>query len=221
LGQYGELRLGLEFGHLHARDKTNLNLYEFKGYRGGYNGRLNLDMMEAASFSRYGYRLQSRIFLGDDKLGSDLTYTKAEVKATWVNSWNKNSFFVGTNGGSSLGTDLPEFEFFTLGGPEGLEGFRAARLRGQTYVLGALGWYRKIKGHPSPYSTSWYVGAKIEAGNAWRELEHARMDDLHLSASVSLAIDTIVGPFRLAYSRADTGDDAVSVSLGRLVEFLE
>lgn len=221
LGHYGEFRMGLEYGSVHARDKTNLNLYEFKGPMGGFVGNLNFDMLDASVLPKNGYRISSRLYFGTEGLGSEKDYTKGEARLLGVKSWGKDSFYLTAKGGGSFGTDLPEFEYFTLGGNEGLEGFRTGRLRGQIYGLGTFGWYRKIKGHPSPYSTSWYVSTKVEVGNAWRDRELARVDDMHFSGSVALIIKTIMGPFRMAYSRTDDGNDSVSLTLGRLLNFLD
>ena len=67
LGRYGEVRLGLEYGHLKANDKTNLDLYSFDGARGGYVLSLDLDMLDAPVFPRRGYKLLSRAFFGADR----------------------------------------------------------------------------------------------------------------------------------------------------------
>ena len=221
LGKYGELRTGIEYGYLKANDKTSLGLYDFEGSRGGFTTALNLDMLDAAVFPRKGYKLLSRVFFASDSFGPELNYTKIEGIGTLLDTWSKNTFILGLNAGTSLGTDLPEFDMFTAGGQAGLAAYQPERFRGQAYGVASLGWYRQIKGHPSPYSTSWYVGAKLEAGNAWRDQDLVSLDDLLYCASVSLMIKTIIGPLSTAYSRALDGSDSLMITLGQLVPFLD
>jgi NTE family protein len=221
LGHYGEVRGGVALGHLWAKDRTELDLYDFNGPRGGYTAELNLDMLNAANFPTAGYKLQTRAFFADEAFGSGLNYTKVEGIGTTFVTWNRNTFGLGLRGGSSLQTALPEFAMFTIGGPESMEGYRPDQFRGEFYGVGTIGWYRQIKGHPSPYSTSWYLGAKVEAGNAWRDQDAASLDDLRYCASVSLMIKTLIGPMAVAYARAEDGADAFSITLGRIIPFFE
>jgi NTE family protein len=218
---YGEVRAGIEYGHMKANDRTRLGLYDFDGVRGGYNVELNLDMLDAAVFPTRGYRLRARTFFGSETFGSGLNYTKALVQGSVVTTVSGNTFTLGVRGGSSLGTSLPEFDMFTAGGPENLQGYRPAQFRGQETGVASLAWYRKIKGHPSPYSTSWYVGARLEAGNAWRFREDAGLDDLRYCASASLMISTILGPLSFTYGRAEDGDDTLTMTLGRTASFFD
>ncbi len=221
LGHFGELRVGVEYGHMHATDKTNLNLYSFEGPRGGYTASLNLDMLDAAVFPQGGYRLLSRAYFGQKHLGADLEYTRLEAIGTLVRTWSNQSFAFALHGGSDLDTDLPEFDLFTLGGPEGLEGYRPDQFRGQVYGLASLSWYSRIKGKQQLFSTLWYVGAKIEAGNAWRLSKDASLDDLRYCASVSLMFQTFLGPVSATYARSEDGADALSLRLGNLLPFFD
>lgn len=221
LGHYGEIRAGIEYGHLKANDRTRLNLYDFNGVRGGYTASLNLDMLDASVFPTGGYRLMSRVFFGTPGFGSGLEYTKVQGLFSLVRSLARNTILLNLQGGSNLGTNLPEFDLFTAGGPGLLEGYAEDLFRGKVYGVMSLGWYRQIKGHPSPYSTSWYVGARVEAGNAWRFPEEAGLDDLLYSGSVSLMIKTLMGPLAVTYSRGEEGSDAMSITLGKTVSFLE
>lgn len=221
LGHYGEIRGGVEYGHLKANDRTRLNLYDFDGPRGGYTATFNVDMLDASVFPTRGFRLLSRAFFGSEAFGSGLNYSKAEGVGTLVRSWSRNTFFLGAKGGSNLGTDLPEFDLFTAGGPGSLEGYGLDQFRGQAFGVATLGWYRQIKGHPSPYSTSWYLGAQVEAGNAWRDPRVAALDDLLYCGSVSLMVKTLLGPVALTYARGEEGSDALSVTLGRTLSYLD
>ena len=221
LGRSGELRVGVEYGHLRAADKTNLHFYEFENDRGGYTASLDLDELDSSIMPRSGYRLSGRAFWGRPELGGNLDYARVHARASLVRSLGADTFTLNMAGGSALHTDLPEFAAFTLGGPENLEGYQPDSLRGDVFGLLGLRWYRQIKGHPSPYSTSWYLGTRIEAGNVWPSHGAMTLDKMKLSASVSLTVKTIMGPLTLSIAQGDGGRDALSATLGGVVPFLE
>lgn len=219
LGRVGEIRLGVEYGHMRASDRTGLGLYDFSGPRGGVQATLNLDMLDSGIFPTRGYRLFSRVFVADENFGSNLSYTKAEGIGALYRTWEGQTFTLELKGGSSLDQDLPEFDKFTLGGPFFLEGYRPEQFRGNHFGLVALSWYTQIKGSPSPYSLSWYLGSKLEAGNVWSERQHFSTGDLRYSASLSLMVKTLLGPIAATYARAEDGSDSLSLTLGRLLPF--
>ena len=86
------------------------------------------------------------------------------------------------------------------------------------YGLAGLGWHYRLGGLSSPYSTQWYVGANLEAGNAWRSPDAAGFDDLLGCAAVLLGARTLLGPLVLSYARALDGNDAFYLTLGRLYD---
>ncbi len=221
LGRTGELRVGAEYGHLHAQDKTNLHLYDFKDTRGGIRAALDLDLLDASIMPRHGFRFSGRAFWGRPDLGGDLDYTTLEARTLLVRSWGRDTFAWGLAGGSSLDTDLPLFAEFTLGGPERLEGYQSDSLRGAVYGLASWQWYRQIKGSPSPYSTAWYMGARVEAGNAWAGQDLVTLDKMKLSASLSLTVKSLFGPLTVSVSQGDGGHDALSATLGGVMPFLD
>ncbi|HPF70535.1 MAG TPA: patatin-like phospholipase family protein, partial [Candidatus Krumholzibacteria bacterium] len=221
LGVAGEIRGGVNYGHLSTEDRTGLSLAEFDGAYGGWVGRIAFDMMDSPVFPSHGFEGWFRVFRCDPAFGSGLDYTQAQGVFRTVTTAGRNTYGITFQGGSSLGTTLPEHAMFTLGGIGRLTAYASDVFRGESYGHAALMWYRHIGGGLSPYSTKWYVGASVEAGNAWREAREAGLDDLRGCASAFIGANTMLGPLLVTYGRAGDGHDAYYVTLGRVFSLLD
>ncbi len=216
LGHWGEIRIGLDYGYLKASDRTGLSLAEFNGLRGGYLVSLKFDKIDFPFLPRKGLAGEVRYFAGRPEFGSDLEYDRLSGKIAGAHTWSGNTFHLTLEGGTNFGTTLPEFHMFTLGGMNRLMGYQHSQLRGQRYALGQLRWYHQILGHPSPFSTSWYMMVQGEVGNAWYFPEDAGLRNLHYTGSVGIVATTVFGPLTIAYGRSNHGNDSVYVTLGIL-----
>ena len=123
---------------------------------------------------------------------------------------------VGAEGGGSLGTDLPAYNQFTLGGLFSLSGLERGQLRGPYAGVVRGGMLYRLARGPSPIAKGVYFGAYAEAGNVWDQSDEIG-EDLIFAGTVLFGIDTILGPFYLAYGAADTGQDGFYVSLGQVL----
>ena len=221
IGHWGELRVGADIGHLRVSDRTGLSLAEFDGPRGGLRTTLKFDKVDVPILPRHGYFGEVNYFSGYPEFGSDLEYQKLSARIAAANTWNGNTLHLSLEGGSDLGTDMPEFDMFTLGGMNRLMGYQRGQLRGQSFALGQMRWYHKLMGQPSPFSTSWYIVLQAEAGNAWYSTDEAGFDNLHYTGSIGFVGTTVFGPLTIAYGRADDGNDAAYVTLGVLSQSIE
>jgi len=214
IGHWGEVRLGADFGHLLASDRTGLSLAEFDGMRGGYRAILRFDKIDIPFLPRSGYEGHVRYFAGRPEFGSDLNYDRFDMHIGGAKTWGGNTFNASIEGGTNFGSVLPEFDMFTLGGLNRLTGYEQNQIRGQRYGLAQVRWYHKLVGQPSPFSTSWFLVIQGEAGNAWYNAEEAGFDDLRYTGSIGLVGTTMFGPLTIAYGRADDGNDAAYITLG-------
>lgn len=74
-------------------------------------------------------------------------------------------------------------------------------MTGQDAVLGTAVLYHKFGGPIVPF----FVGAGMEAGNAWEDIGGARWEDVLTSGTVFAGFDTVIGPVQaaLAYNNDD------------------
>jgi NTE family protein len=221
IGPIGEVRAGMAYGWVQATDKSDLGLDETDGPRGAWVAELGLDMFDAVVLPTRGYRAKGSLFLSREYLGSEADYDKLELGAATVKSWGSHSVSISSEGGTNLGTDLPDYETFTLGGLSQLSGYQVDEIRGQVYGVGALTWYKSFTGIASLISPAWYLGVQFEAGNAWDRAAQMRIDDLRYTVTLALMAKTLIGPTSVGYSRTFDGHDTFHLSLGGLMTRLD
>ncbi len=220
LGHYGEVRAGLDFGHLTAYDKTGLSLAEFKGNRGGFVFSMNFDMLDKPFLPRRGYKAKAKIFIGTETFGSNLDYQRLTGGFGFAFPTGAGTIHCSIEGGSDLDTKMPEFHMFTLGGFGQVSGLLSQQLRGDAYGLGKIAYYHKMKGDMSPMTTTWYWFVQGEAGNTWDDQKEASLTDLIIAASLGIAGTTPMGPLALAYGRTEYGADTFYLTIGLLSGFM-
>jgi NTE family protein len=100
--------------------------------------------------------------------------------------------------GDPLGSTVPFYDQFTLGGFLNLSGYAHNQLRGSSYGLAeAIFYYRLSSGGAIIQAT--YLGASAEAGTVWAQGQPRSLGDLRGAGSVFLSAETLLGPFYFAY----------------------
>lgn len=103
-----------------------------------------------------------------------------------------------------------------LGGLTNLSGFTERELAADQLALVRAIYYRRLGNSSRLYSSPYYVGGSLEAGNVWDERDDIG-EDLIGAGSVFFAVDTFIGPVFFGYGRADTGDQSWYLNLGSLL----
>ncbi|MFT5232464.1 MAG: NTE family protein [Candidatus Krumholzibacteriia bacterium] len=221
LGHVGEIRAGVLYGHLNSSDRTGLSLAEFNGRRGGYVASLGFDMVDLPVLPRHGWKAGFNYFRGDPEFGSDLDYRRLSAAIGIAHTFGRHTFHLTAKAGTSLNTNMPEFDLFTLGGLARLSGLNRDQLRGDDFGLGTLAWYTRLSSAASPYATTWHLAVQYETGNTWYNVENPALDSLEHAGLIGLVGTTFAGPFSIAYGRTAKGNDALYVTLGVFANFLE
>jgi len=220
LWNFGELRAGVLYGHQELKNKTATPLSESSGPHGGYTARLGIDLLDDPVFPTRGIAGEARMFLVRRDFGDDTDYDRLQARARGVGTLAGNSFALGLEGGSDLGSSLPDHEEFTLGGLFRLSGYHDRQIHGPTYGLISGRWYRPISSSAGLFATTWYVGLGLEAGDAWTSASEARLGELRAGFHLALMVKTYLGPGILAYGRTRDGHDAVYLLIGSVSDFL-
>ena len=116
--------------------------------------------------------------------------------------------------GTRLGTALPNYDAFSLGGPLNLSGFQANQLLGTGMRLGRLIYYYRL-GEAGRFLNAYYVGGSVEAGNVSERLNGPSSPGLIWASLLFVGADTIIGPLYLATGYAEGGHTAVYLFLGK------
>lgn len=215
-GRYGEFRSGISRGRLNTDlDTGGVLVNASRVNTGGWRASLTLDQLDSANFPRHGISLQSDLFLSRDRLGADQEYDQLATRLVDAGSWGRTSLAGVVSYGSDLGTSLPPYAEFTLGGFLRLSGLPPDSLRGQTSALALVSLYRQIGRMPAGVGRGIYFGGSVEAGNAWPAGVRPAWDDLRPAGALFLGVDSSFGPMFLGYGRSDTGAGSFYLFLGR------
>ncbi|MGH9750803.1 MAG: BamA/TamA family outer membrane protein, partial [Candidatus Polarisedimenticolia bacterium] len=216
IGRYGEVRLGAARGRVDARERIGPGtLPEFDGDLAGWTGRVVFDRLDDSNFPHGGRLILLEAFLARRGLGSELDYDKLSGGVVQVWSRGRHHAFVSLSAGTNLGSTIPFFDEYRMGGLFNLSGFREGQIRGQMFGVTRFGWYRRSGKLSGIFGRGIYVGAWLEAGNAWQTRDAIGGDTLHYTGTAALGVDTFFGPLYFAYGRSDGGHDVVYLSLGR------
>src|SRR5437867_141640 len=216
LDRYGEVRVGVVRGRVKAAAAVGTSsLSEFDIATGGLTGRIVIDRLDNPYFpaqGRYGF---VDLFLSRRSLGADVSYDKMAGSFSQVFHRGRHRVYVALDGGTNLGTEVPFYDDFLVGGFGSLSGFKEGQLRGPLFGVARLGYYARSGGLSGRFGRGVYLGGWVEAGNAWANRSEARLDNLIYSGTVGAGVDTFLGPAYLVYGRSDDGHDAFYLSLGR------
>jgi len=215
LGQWGELRLGGYYGKADIEVRLP-DREERKDTLSGYELRFSVDRMDKAFFPRHGtwFRLEGRA--SREQMGADQEYERLELFFNKALSLGKNTFVLRLRAGGDFDTDLPFYDDFELGGFLNLSGYRRNELRGQKLGYAALVYYRRLNQSRGLFGMNYYLGASLEAGNTWLDVEPVTFDSLLPAGAVYFGADTLFGPIYLGVAKAEGAGTTAYLQLGRI-----
>ncbi len=181
----------------------------------GPRARLVLDQLDYALFPGAGYRFEFEAALGQRRgpAGSE-DFHRLQTRGTWALSQGRHTLNAhlrasfSDEGGSAL------VGRYTLGGFHDLSGYLPQQLSGNHVLLGRMTWYLRLK-QDVVLTRGFFLGASLEAGNAWMRSSAISLGDLRVGSSVFLGADTGVGPMYLGITHAPRGSTGVMFFIGR------
>jgi len=182
---------------------------------------ISWDSLDDAQFPTRGSRVELSYALFRPVFGGEQTGDVARLTADYVPDFgaltDRYHLLLGTRLTSA--TDNAKFieSIGFLGGFLNLSGFAERSFFGNQSALGRAVVYRRTGRLDSLFSTPFYIGASLEAGNAWRDKSDVRLDSLIYGGSVFVGLKTPLGPVFLGYGYAEGGHDAVYLTFGSLL----
>jgi len=208
---WGELRAGVFRGRVSAG--VGAGAIDIEGRSigvGGVRSSLTITRTDSPTIPRQGSNLSVQFDRLERGFGATDPHTKLQAAGYTVYSFRSQSVFVGVSGGTNLGSAIPAYDGFPLGGLLSLGGFAAGQIRGQRFALARVGTYTRIRKLPAEVGSGLYAGIFGEVGDAWETKR-----DLHRSITLMAAADTIIGPVFLAVARADRSNQRFYVAIGK------
>lgn len=213
LRQYAELRVGPVWGHVKADVSTGAeDLPTLDETYSGWATSLTIDRQDRTLFAREGYYLKLNGLFADTALGGEHSFNKVSGAFREQYSMGDHTVILGLQGGSSLGSTLPAYEQFTLGGPFVFAGLHEFQFRGSYLGVGSLGYRYRLLTLPSQLGRGVYAQVRFDTGNVWQD--SVDTGDLRYGGACGLGADTAIGPLYLAYGLADGGFSCWYFSLG-------
>jgi NTE family protein len=212
----GELRLGAVRASGDVDILTQSTVEPFRFTIAGWRSSLSIDRVDSVDFPRHGSSLDARLFLSREALGADSDYDRLDLFALGAFSFGENTLVAWLDGSSNLGTVIPFFERFELGGFTNISGLEPGTLQGNLGGVLTAAYFRRVALLPPALGDGVYLGGTLEAGGVWESDDQVSTEDLLWAGSLLLGVDTRFGPLYLAYGRTETGQDAFYLFLGRL-----
>ncbi len=195
LGTWGQLRVGAVMSRVNARVETGSPLLpSVRETTAGLRAAIFIDQTDNAWFARSGYGLVGTVYSAMESLGSDVSYNRLEAGGRVAKSWGPHTFNLAASGGSSLGSDMPAYESFSLGGPLHLSAYRINEFAGRQFAFGRLMYYNRTLPLPDLLGSGVYVGGSAEVGRMSDRSDGLPSSGTVWSGSAFLGADTFLGP---------------------------
>ncbi len=215
--RWGELRAGVYRASASATPSTAFFGFQAVDFTiANFNVRALYDRLDNINFPTDGTYAAASVVKSSQFLGATSGYTTAQFEAAQAFGVRAHSAVLTVRGGRSLSGDLPIYDFYTLGGFLNLSGYQFGQLTGDAFTMGRLAYYYRLKRIPALVD-GLFIGGSLEGGSVYehRGTPAAAASGFVVAGSVFIAADTALGPLYLAYGRAEGGQNALYLFLGR------
>jgi NTE family protein len=215
LGTWGVLRAGPVWSRIDASvDTGSLALPSLKETTSGMRAVLFVDQTDAAYFPTRGFAIQASAYGAIDTFGSDRVYQRLEGAARGAMSWGPHTVGWLVSGGTDLGSEMPAYESFTLGGPLRLSAYRLNQFAGREYTFGRAMYYNRTIPLPDILGGGVFLGGSLEAGRMSKRFDGYPSTGTLWSGSAFLGATTFAGPAYLGIGAGKGGNWSLYLLLG-------
>jgi NTE family protein len=216
LPSWGEYRFGVRIAdgesELRVGDPTFLTDPDFR--RGEFFGRFAVDTMDDIAFPRAG-SLTSIEWRGSrpDPLHADAEFDQLLLEGAHAKTWGRHTVLATYRYDATISGTAPLDRLFRMGGFFDISGLNRNQLSGQHAIRAGAAYYRRI-GDLALFPA--FAGVSMELGNVFATRSDISTTNSIFGASFWAGVSTPIGPVYVGYGRADTGQDAFYVFLGRI-----
>ena len=215
LGLWGEVRLGLVRGVGASRLKVGSPDFPSSDFDiGGFLASFNVDTLDNAQIPLKGSRVVVQWFSSRTSLGADAQFDTLETSFTKAWTVGRHTFNGGIQFATSRDSEELKRNFFTLGGFLNLSGLARGEVSGPHVGLARLVYYRRSGEIKGSFDLPLYVGASLEAGNAWQTRSDISAASLLINSSIFMGADTFIGPVFLSAGFGEGGSRSLYLAFG-------
>ncbi len=209
-----ELRLGYQRSWFDSNVITGANLPVFDGSAGEVYARITVDRLDNWDFPRVGSFARVEFSVANDALGAEADYQKAGFEMQRAFGRDRHSVSVLLRHGNSLGSELPTFDAFELGGFQNLSGFQDRQILADRISFGRVVYGYQV-GAANALSRGFYLGGSLEVADVSERRNGTNAQSGVFAGSLFIAADTAIGPFYLGAGLGEGGERALYLFLGR------
>lgn len=215
-GTWGELRVGYTRAYGKGKEKVgDTGFPDINWDEGGLTANMRVDQLDNVNLPHQGYGANVAYIANRTGLGASFSYDQLFGVAVGVQTIGRWTGLAKAEGGSGLGTQIPFYDQFRLGGLFRLSGRPIGQIRGNTYALGALLLYYRLTKESGLIVKNLSVGVSAEAGNTWAYQAPVTVSSLKTAGSVYIIADTLLGPFFIGYGRSGSNNSSAYLFLNR------
>jgi NTE family protein len=213
---WGEYRFGIRAAtgafDLRVGDPTQISEEEFR--RGEFFGRFSVDTMDSVSFPTEGSQAVLEWRASRQRLlDADADFDQLLFAGSYAKTWGRHTVLTTLRWDATVSGTAADSRLFRMGGFFDISGLNRNQLSGQHATRLGAAYYRRI-GDLALFPA--FAGMSLELGNVWDSREDISSRGSILGGSFWAGVDTPVGPVYVGYGRAEGGEDAFYVSLGRV-----
>lgn len=216
LPSWAEYRFGLRAarGEFQLRVGDPAYIPEDNFRRGEFFGRFAIDTLDGVAFPLAGSIASvewraSRV----QPFSADAEFDQLLIAAAHARTWGRYTLLTTLRYDATISGEAPVNRLFRMGGFFDISGINRNQLFGQHAARIGASYYRRI-GDLALFPA--FAGFSMEFGNVWQSRSDINAADSILGGSFWAGVSTPVGPVYVGYGRAEGGEDAFYVSLGRI-----
>lgn len=219
-GNWAELSAGYDYGEGKGHRRTgDPSLPSGSFGIGELFMAFEADTLDSWDFPTDGSFLNAKLRLLREDLGAEQDVEAVELNASTTRTRDKYTSTAWARVGYS--DEAPQIQnFHSVGGLFNLSGLADDQLIGSSAGMLGFGLRKRFGDLEATLQRNTYLGVTGELGGAWFDGESVTTKSLVAAGSLYLAMDTLVGPFYLAWGHAEGGHDRLYLVLGRTVHRL-
>jgi NTE family protein len=170
--------------------------------------------MDSVSFPREGSSASIEWRVSRDRpLAADANFDQLLISGAHAQTWGRHTLLTTLRYDATVSGTAPNSRLFRMGGFFDISGINRNQLSGQHAARIGAAYYRRI-GDLALFPA--FAGVSLELGNVWESRDDISTRDSLFGGSFWAGVSTPVGPIYVGYGRAEGGEDAFYVSLGRV-----
>jgi NTE family protein len=177
--------------------------------------RILVDRLDHPFFPSAGSELEVNWIAATDWGVGDQSFHVLAARGSVGGSRGVNALRLGAEVGSSLGTAVPLYRHFRLGGIGRLSGLGTSAISGRYLGLAYLRYDRTLRDWPDyGFLRQLRVGGTLESGNVWADPADIEASGLEYGGSAFIGVETQFGPVYVGFGLVSGWESAWYLSLG-------